>query len=58
MFHHSKFKTASAVAVLLIIIYILFASSDPSLPPAQFCCIPAALFALSGLLLGAHEGVQ
>jgi hypothetical protein len=54
MFRHTKFKTASFVAVLLMIVYILFASSDPSLPPGQFCCIPAALFVLSGLLLGVY----
>jgi hypothetical protein len=54
MFHYTKFKTASVVAVLLMIVYILFASGNPNLPPAQFCCIPAALFVLSGLLLGAH----
>jgi hypothetical protein len=58
MFHHTKFKTAAFVAVLLMIVYILFASSNPSLPPTQFCCIPAALFVMSGLLLGAHEGMK
>jgi hypothetical protein len=55
MFRHTKFRTASFVAVLLMVIYVLFAASDPSLTAAQFCCGPTALFIVAGLLLGVHE---